>query len=76
MYANYFQIGFNAFEFFLDFGKWLDVFSPGTIHTRIVTAPRDARDLYDLLGGSLGDFEKAHGSLDERVEDSAEEEQK
>lgn len=76
MYANYFHIGFNAFEFFLDFGKWLDVFSPGAIQTRIVTAPRDARDLYDLLGGSLVDFEKAYGPFDERVEDPAEEEQK
>ena len=42
-YANFFQIGHNAFEFLLEFGQG------DSIHTRIYVSPQHARMLSDLL---------------------------
>jgi len=59
-YANYFQIGFNAYEFLIDFGL---LYPPdeGHFHTRIVTNPGLARDLSETLGRSLRDHEREFG---------------
>jgi hypothetical protein len=59
-YANYFQIGFNAYEFVIDFGL---AYPPdeGPYHTRIVTNPGVARDLSETLGRSLQDHEREYG---------------
>jgi hypothetical protein len=59
-YANYFQIGFNAYEFVIDFGL---AYPPeeGRFHTRIVTNPGVARDLSETLGRSLRDHDREHG---------------
>ena len=46
-YANYFKIGYNAFEFVIDFGQLYPEGEPGDkkarFHTRIITAPVYAR---------------------------------
>jgi hypothetical protein len=54
-YANYFEVGFNSYEFVLDFGQQ---YPPGAerIHTRIVTSPQLARNLRELLDRSLQDY--------------------
>jgi len=60
-YANYFQIGHNAFEFLLDFGQ---LYSDGTqehFHTRIVTSPSYAKELLKVLGESIGQYEATFG---------------
>jgi hypothetical protein len=55
-YANCFQVGYNAFEFLLDFGQSYE--SDRTImHTRIVLLPSCARDLAELLCASLANHE-------------------
>jgi hypothetical protein len=51
-YANYFQIGFNAHEFVIDFGQQY-LPDPERIHTRIVTSPSSARTLAALLADTL-----------------------
>jgi len=51
-YANYFQIGFNAHEFVIDFGQQY-LPDPERIHTRIVTSPSSARTLAELLTNTL-----------------------
>lgn len=59
-YANYFKIGFNAYEFVIDFGQ---EYPPGAerIHTRIVTSPPLARSLSETLERSLRDHERKFG---------------
>jgi hypothetical protein len=57
-YANWFQIGHNAFEFLLEFGQ-----QEARIHTRIYVSPQHARMLSDLLNDSLRKYETAFGPL-------------
>lgn len=51
-YANFFQVGQNAFEFLIEFGQ-----QHGEIHTRIYVSPRYARILSDLLLKALQQYE-------------------
>jgi hypothetical protein len=68
LYANVFEITFSAREFYLDFAQ----FSPGTatttVHTRIVTGPRYAKDLLILLRTSIEHFESEHGPIEPGAE--------
>lgn len=61
-YANYFEIGFNAFEFVLDFAQR---YGEGEArgHTRIVTGPEYAKALYVILGQALTRFERSYGAI-------------
>lgn len=62
-YANYFEVGHNAFEFVIDFGQ----FYPQThqdnvrtrIHTRIIATPVYAKALLKTLGESLEHYEQS-----------------
>ncbi len=56
-YANYFQIGHNAFEFLLEFGQ-----QEGKIHTRIYVSPPHARMLCDLLADTLAQHARIFGA--------------
>ena len=65
-YANYFQIGHNAFEFVFDFGQAYDADNLQTpeqiaIHTRLITSPPSARALSEMLRESLERYERAFG---------------
>jgi hypothetical protein len=62
-YTNYFKIGFNSFEFVLDFGQAYDDSLPELRHTRIVTSPVYAKALSQLLADSLAAYEQAHGPI-------------
>jgi hypothetical protein len=52
-YANFFEIGHNAFEFAIEFGQ-----QAGGIHTRIYLSPQYARVLSDLLRETLRQHER------------------
>jgi Protein of unknown function (DUF3467) len=56
-YANFFQIGHNAFEFLLEFGQ-----QEGKIHTRIYVSPPHARMLCDLLSDTLAEHARIFGA--------------
>ena len=58
-YANAFRVGFNAYEFVLEFGQCY-VEQEECMHTRIVTSPSSAQDLSDLLKDSLGEHEQKY----------------
>ena len=47
-YANFFQVGHNAYEFLLEFGQ-----QDSDIHTRIYLSPQHAKMLSDLLTAAL-----------------------
>lgn len=57
-YANYFQIGHNAFEFLLEFGQ-----QEGKIHTRIYVSPPHARILCNLLSDTLEQHARIFGEV-------------
>jgi hypothetical protein len=63
VYANYFQIGHNAFEFFLDFGQRFDTPVSERLHTRVIATPGHVKEFFELLGGSLAEFERVHGAI-------------
>ena len=62
-YANYFQIGHNAFEFLLDFGQLYSDGKQEQIHTRIVTSPSYAKELLKVLGESVEQYELNFGPI-------------
>lgn len=63
-YANQFRIGFNSYEFVLDFGQEYPP-GPERVHTRIITSPPVARHLSETLDQSLRDYESKFGPLRE-----------
>ena len=62
-YANYFEIGHNAFEFLLDFGQLYLGESEGWMHTRIVTSPVYAKNLAAVLIRTINQYEQIHGPV-------------
>jgi Protein of unknown function (DUF3467) len=61
-YANYFRVGYTAFEFVLDFGqRYSDDEDADEYHTRIVTSPEYASSLIHLLQDSLDRYWMSFG---------------
>jgi hypothetical protein len=60
-YANFFQIGHNAFEFLIEFGQQEG--DEGGIHTRIYVSPQHARILANLLRDTLREHEGIFGRI-------------
>jgi hypothetical protein len=64
-YANLFQIGYNAFEFLIEFGQ-----QGGGVHTRIYLSPQHARIFSSLLVNALRQQrEKFRGGSSELASD-------
>ncbi len=64
-YANSFQIGYNAFEFLLDFGQVAPESEETRFHTRIITSPAYAKALSKLLRESISQYEQTFGKIQE-----------
>jgi hypothetical protein len=64
-YANYFEVGYNAFEFLLDFGQHYPESANGCSHTRIVTIPSYARAFLETLQESIDKYEQTFGPIKE-----------
>ena len=62
-YANYFQVGHNAFEFLLDFGQLYSDGQQEKFHTRIITSPPYAKELLKVLGEAIEQYELTFGSI-------------
>jgi Protein of unknown function (DUF3467) len=62
-YANYFKIGFNAFELIIDFGQCYAEDEEAQLHTRIITNPKYGKELLITLRGSLEEFEATYGCI-------------
>ena len=68
-YANYFEIGHNAFEFLLDFGQMYFEDPDSLMHTRIVTNPLFAKRLAGSLNQALAQYEATHGRVAAEAEE-------
>src|ERR1700733_2616237 len=60
-YANFFQVGHNAFEFLVEFGQQEG--EQSAIHTRIYVSPHHARLLANLMLDSLQQHERIFGKI-------------
>jgi Protein of unknown function (DUF3467) len=64
-YANYFAVGYNEYEFVIDFGQSYSASEEPEICTRIITGPAYAKAFLRMLHASIEAFESAYGSIDE-----------
>lgn len=62
-YANYFQVGHNAFEVLIDFGQAYSDGGQEHFHTRIITSPPYAKELLKILSEALKEYEGRYGEL-------------
>ena len=62
-YANFFKVGYNEFEFVVDFGQLFQQEDTPHLHTRIVTGPVFAKALWQTLRDSVGEFEARYGPI-------------
>ena len=62
-YANYCEVGYNAFEFLLDFGQFRPEARAVNVHSRIVAGPVQAKLFARLLADAIARFESAHGAI-------------
>ncbi len=62
-YSNHFRVGFNSFEFILDFGQAYEEISVALHHTRLITGPAYTKALANLLLDSLAAYEQTYGTI-------------
>ena len=62
-YANYYEIGYNLYEFYFDFGQYDPQTEKVQMHTRIMTSPAYAKMLRETLTSSVEGFEREHGPI-------------
>jgi hypothetical protein len=65
LYANYFKVGHNPYEFLLDFGQFYRESQEERFHTRIVTSPVYAKAFLMILQDSIMKYEQAYGLIPE-----------
>lgn len=70
-YANYFEVGHNAFEFLIDFGQYQPEADAVTMHSRMATGPVHAKLLAGLLSDAVARFEAEHGPIADVAEAAA-----
>jgi hypothetical protein len=63
-YANYVEVGHNAFEFVIEFGQRHDG-QPRGRRLRIVTTPVFAKEFLRVLGDSIAKYERAFRPIGE-----------
>lgn len=68
-YANYFEVGHNPFEFYIDFGQYDPQSEQVQMQTRIVTSPAYAKMLVETLSASVQSFEREHGPIPANTDD-------
>jgi hypothetical protein len=68
-YANYFRVGFNAFEFVIDFGQLYSEKERATLHTRVITNPEIAKNLNAILQDSLAQYSENYEDISSHEDD-------
>jgi hypothetical protein len=62
-YANYFKVGYNAYEFVIDFGQYYPENDQAELCLRIITSPTYAKALLKTLEDSLDQYEKSFSTI-------------
>ncbi|MBT8338923.1 MAG: DUF3467 domain-containing protein [Desulfatitalea sp.] len=62
-YANCFKIGYNAYEFIVDFGQCY-AGQQEDFSTRIVTSPVYAKTLLKTLQNAIAEYEKIYDAVE------------
>jgi hypothetical protein len=55
-YANYFEIGHNAFEFVIEFSQFYPESEETELYARIIISPGCAKALYSTLAESIDQY--------------------
>lgn len=63
LYANYLQVGHNAFEFFLDFGRIENETEQAELCARLVTSPGHAKAMLQTLQEAIDTYEQTYGPI-------------
>jgi hypothetical protein len=72
-YANYFEIGNNAFEFFLDFGQTYSDEPGFKKHSRIIINPLYVKILLEVLQESMAQHEQSFGRVSTEASEGGDE---
>jgi hypothetical protein len=67
-YANYFKVGYNAFEFVFDFGQYYPETDEAELYTRIITNPSYAKIFFETLKESIDRYEEVFGAINKKNE--------
>jgi len=62
-YANYFEVGHNAFEFLIDFGQIDPKSGDININSRLAVGPTHAKLFSRLMEGAVAQFEEQFGEI-------------
>ena len=62
-YANFFKVGFNAFEFVMDFGQFYPETEKAELYTRIITGPFYAKNFLETLTAAIKQYETEIGTI-------------
>ena len=62
-YANYFKVGYNAFEFVIDFGQSYSENDQTELCARIITGPAYAKNLLITLQSAIDRYEQNYGEI-------------
>ena len=67
-YSNHLQVGYNAFEFLLEFGQFREKDSHVVNVTAIVTSPAFAKAFARTLSDSIANYEQRFGAIPELID--------
>ena len=59
-YANFFRVGYNAYEFIIEFSQIYQAEESARVHTRIITSPAYAQELLRTLQQSLLEYQQGN----------------
>jgi hypothetical protein len=64
-YANFFKVGYNAYEIVFDFGQSYCENEKAELYARIITSPFYAKTFLTTLQRSIKAYEKQYGPIKE-----------
>jgi len=62
-YSNYFEVGYNSYEFLIDFGQYQPEVSEVVLHTRIVAGPALTKVLHDMVRDAIAKYEAENSPI-------------
>jgi hypothetical protein len=67
-YANHYRVGYNAFEFLIEFGQLYEGESKARFHTRIISNPIYIKELFKILRESIESYENHYGPINDEAD--------